>query len=255
MSSLELRNVTVKARGKTLIEDVNLKLSAGEFVALLGPNGAGKSTLFKAALGLMPCSGDALLDGRAVRGISGRERAGLAAWLPQQSQIVEPISVYQFVKAARYRFNETHSQAEIEIVAALKKADVLGYLHRPVTELSGGEQQRVGVAALIAQDAPLLLLDEPANHLDPAQQIELYSLIAQLWRKGRGVLCITHDVNMLRHVGSPDVRVVGMAHGRTQFETTYGAPDLPESVGQLFSVQMDVVESSGQRLLIHKGSA
>ena len=248
MSSLELRNVTVKARGKTLIEDVNLKLSAGEFVALLGPNGAGKSTLFKAALGLMPCSGDALLDGRAVRGISGRERAGLAAWLPQQSQIAEPISVYQFVKAARYRFNETHSEAEIEILAALKKADVLEYLHRPVTELSG-------VAALIAQDAPLLLLDEPANHLDPAQQIELYSLIAQLWRKGRGVLCITHDVNMLRHVSSPDVRVVGMAHGRTQFETTYGASDLPESVGQLFNVQMDVVESSGQRLLIHKGSA
>ena len=253
--SLEFRNVTVTARGRKLVEDISLTVKPGEFVALLGPNGAGKTTLFKAALGLMPCTGEALLDGRLVRSIPGRERAGLAAWLPQQSQIVEPVSVYQFVKAARFRFDETYDKAEIEVVAALARANALENLHRPVTELSGGEQQRVGVAALIAQDAPLLLLDEPANHMDPAQQIELYGLIAELWRKGRGVLCITHDVNMLRHVGSPDVRVVGMAKGRIQFETSYGADDLPEHVGRLFDVRMDVLESGGQRLLVHQGKA
>lgn len=251
--SLELRNITVTARGRKLIDDVNLTVKPGEFVALLGPNGAGKTTLFRAALGLIPCTGEALLAGRPVRDIPGRERAGLAAWLPQQSQIVEPVSVYQFVKAARFRFSESYEQAEIEVVAALARANALGNLHRPVTELSGGEQQRVGVAALIAQDAPLLLLDEPANHMDPAQQIELYGLISELWKKGRGVLCITHDVNMLRHVGSPDVRVVGLADGRVRFETAYGADDLPQQVGRLFDVRMDVLESNGQRLLIPQG--
>ena len=255
MSSLELTNVSVTARGKALIEDVSLKLAAAEFVALLGPNGAGKTTLFKAALGLLPCTGDALLDGRDVRGIPGRERAGLAAWLPQQSRITEPISVFQFVQAARFRFSETQPESKSAVEEALEAADVLKFRDRAVTQLSGGEQQRVGVAALIAQDAPLMLLDEPANHMDPSQQIELYSLIARQWRKGRGVLCITHDVNMLRHVGSEEVRVVGMADGRTQFETTYGATDLPYHVGRLFNVTMDVVESGGQRILVHQGPA
>lgn len=254
MTSLELRNATVTARGKALIEDVSLKLRAGEFVALLGPNGAGKTTLLKASLGLVPCSGTALLDGRPVGAMAGRERAGLAAWLPQQSHLFEPISVFQFVRAARYRFSETRSQGDAAVLDALTKADVLGFMHRPVNELSGGEQQRVGVAALIAQDAPLLLLDEPANHLDPAQQIELYSLVARLWRGGRGVLCITHDVNMLRHLGSPDVRVIGLSGGRAQFETTYGADDLAEQVGRLFNVRMETVTAGGQRLLVHQGS-
>lgn len=255
MSSLELTDVSVSARGKELIQEVSLKLNASEFVALLGPNGAGKTTLFKAALGLMPCSGEALLDGRPVRSIPGRERAGMAAWLPQQSRVAEAVSVFEFVKSARYRFNETHTEAEREVESALERADVLRFRHRPLTSLSGGEKQRVGVASLIAQDAPLLLLDEPANHMDPAQQIELYGLIADLWRNGRGVLCITHDVNMLRHVGSPNIRVIGMADGRTRFETTYGADDLPDRVGRLFNVHMDVLESGGQRLLVHQGKA
>ncbi|MBZ0137202.1 MAG: ABC transporter ATP-binding protein [Planctomycetes bacterium] len=255
MSSLELRDVTVTARGKALVENVSLSLHAGEFVALLGPNGAGKTTLLRAALGLVPCRGEALLDGRPVRDIPARERAGLAAWLPQQSHVAEPVTVYEFVKAARYRFAETSAEAEREVVAALTKADVLEHLHHPVTELSGGELQRVGVAALIAQDAPLLLLDEPANHMDPSQQIGLYRLIAGLWRDGRGVLCITHDVNMLRHVGSGDVRVVGMADGRAQFETSFSADNLPEHVGRLFNVRMDVVQSNGQRLLVPQGTA
>jgi iron complex transport system ATP-binding protein len=159
------------------------------------------------------------------------------------------------VKAARFRFNESYAEAERAVVAALARADVLHVLHRAVPELSGGEQQRVAAAALIAQDAPLLLLDEPANHLDPAQQIEIYALFAELWRKGRGVLCITHDVNMLRHVGSPEVRVMGMAQGRVRFETTYGAANLADEVGRLFGVRMEVVEASGQRLLVHQERA
>jgi len=157
--------------------------------------------------------------------------------------------VQEQVTAARYRFSETHAAAEEGARAALEAAGAGHFADRTVTELSGGEAQRVAVAGLIAQETPLLLLDEPANHLDPAQQIELYSLIGRLWREGHGVLCITHDVNMLRYVGGP-VRVIGLGAGRVRFECEYDSPELPKHVGELFNVAMDVVESGNQRLLV-----
>lgn len=251
-NSLELANVSVHARGKALVEAVDLSLAEGEFIALVGPNGAGKTTLLRAALGLTRATGTVRLGGQEVGSLTPRERAGKIAWLPQQALISEPLTVFQFVLAARYRFSETHADAERETLAALAKANALGFLSSPVIELSGGEQQRVAVAALIAQDAPLLLLDEPANHLDPAQQIELYSLFGNLWRKGKGVLCITHDINMLRHVGreADRIRVVGMARGHVQFECAFDAADLPALIGKLFDVEMQSIDAGGRRLLI-----
>ena len=253
MTSLELLNVSVRARGKTLLQDVSLRLQQGEFVALLGPNGAGKTTLLRAALGLLPAEGSVLLDGQPVREMPGRERAAKLAWLPQQGQAAEPITVLEQVTAARFRFHETHHAAEAGALAALNAAGAAQFAARHVNELSGGEAQRVAVAGMIAQETPLLLLDEPANHLDPAQQIELYRLIARLWREGRGVLCITHDVNMLRFVGDAAVRVVGLAEGRVRFECEYGAPELPGHVGGLFNVGIEIVQAGADRLLVPSG--
>jgi iron complex transport system ATP-binding protein len=252
MTDLELNEVSVHARGKALIEEVCLTLREGDFVALLGPNGAGKTTLLRAALGLMPISGSALLAGRAVRDIPGRERAGLAAWLPQQALVLEAISSLDLVTAARFRFNESRASAEQAARTALEHTGAGEFANRLISRLSGGEQQRVAVAALLAQEAPLLLLDEPANHLDPAQQISLYALFGRLWREGRGILCITHDVNMLRHVGAgaEKIRVVGMSGGRVKFEAAYGSEDLAAHIASLFDVAIDAVQSQGRRLLI-----
>lgn len=244
-SSLELSGVTVRARGKALIEDVSLKLDEGGFVALLGPNGAGKTTLLRAALGLASIEGACLLNGKPVGAYSGRERAGIIAWLPQQALVSEPITALELVAAARYRFNETHPASVSAAREALAHTGASEFADRTVTSLSGGEHQRVAIAALIAQDAPLLLLDEPANHLDPAQQIELYRLFGKLWREGRGILCITHDVNLLRHVGEAggaQIRVAGMADGQMRFEAPFTSDDLPAQVGALFDVEMRRVE-------------
>lgn len=251
MTTLELARVSVHARGKTLLEEISLRLDEGEFVALLGPNGAGKTTLLRAALGLNDARGDVTLDGRAVRSIPGRERAAKIAWLPQQALIAEPITVLEQVTAARYRFSETHREATAGAMRALESAGAAEFAQRNAVELSGGEQQRVAIAGLIAQETPLLLLDEPANHLDPAQQIELYRVIGRLWREGRGILCITHDVNILRYLEAHrPLRVVGLGAGRVQFECEYTSPELAENAGALFNVAMDVVETAGQRLLV-----
>jgi iron complex transport system ATP-binding protein len=249
---LELRGVSVSARGKCLLEDIYLSLQDGDFIALLGPNGAGKTTLLRAALGHVPCSGEVTLDGQVIRDLSGRRRAARVAWLPQHTHAIEPITALAWVEAARYRFAEPAGIAERAALQAMRRTRSDQLAPRLVTELSGGEQQRVALAALVAQEAPLLCLDEPANHLDPAQQVELYRLLGELWRAGHGILCITHDVNMLRHVGgeAKDIRVVGLAEGRIRFEHPLTAPQLPQALGDLFQLEFQALERDGQRFFL-----
>jgi iron complex transport system ATP-binding protein len=252
---LDLKGVSVHAAGKALLEDVNLRLAEGEFVALLGPNGAGKTTLLRTALGLLPADGQVLLGGKPVRTYSGRQRAALAAWLPQQALVTEPVTALDFVCGARYRFAETRATAQAAATDALEQAGAGVFADRVVSTLSGGEQQRVAIAAMLAQEAPLLLLDEPGNHLDPGQQIALYSLIGRLWQRGHGVLCITHDINLLTRLGNAErVRVVGISEGRIRFDIPLSSADLPAQLGSLFSVEFAVVEASGHRAFLPVGA-
>lgn len=248
-TELALNDVAVEAGGKRLLDGVTLRVKEGEFVALVGPNGAGKTTLLRAALGLMPASGNVLLNRKPVRAYSGRERAGLVAWLPQQALITESLTALDLVAGARYRFNESRSSADAAAREALQRAGAEKFEQRFVNTLSGGEQQRVAVAAMLAQEAPLLLLDEPANHLDPGQQIALYRLFGELWRRGKGVLCITHDVNLLAHAGK-GVRVAGLKEGKLAFELPDNAEDLPAKLEYLFSTPFTSIETKTRRVLI-----
>jgi iron complex transport system ATP-binding protein len=254
MSTLQLESVTVTASHATLLDGVSLSMGAGEFVALVGPNGAGKTSLIRTALGLTPLSsGSVQLGGKPVASLSGRERAAMAAWLPQHSAITEDLTALELVAAARYRFHESRASALDASRNALMKAGAAEFEARIVTRLSGGEQQRVAFACLLAQEAPLLLLDEPANHLDPAQQIALYTLIGQMWRDGHAILCITHDVNLLSFATrgrEHECRVLGLSKGAFAFESRLDAPGLGASLSKLFGVQLDAVSHSGRRVFL-----
>jgi iron complex transport system ATP-binding protein len=250
---LKLEQVTITRRGRRLLDDVSLALEAGELLALVGPNGAGKTTLLRAMLGLIrPDGGRVLLDRDRVDELEPRARAACVAWLPQHSAAAEELSALEVVTAARFRFDESFAVSCREAARALERVGVGGGVsERPLRTLSGGERQRVALAGLLAQAAPLLLVDEPANHLDPAQQIEVYRLLGELWREGKGLVCVTHDVNLLRHLGDPDrVRVAGISAGQLRFEHTFGAPELPARLSSLFDVQMRAFELDGSRVLI-----
>ena len=94
-------------------------------------------------------------------------------------------------------------------------------------------------APLLAQEAPLLLVDEPGNHLDPAQQIAVYSLLGELWRRGAGLLVVTHDINLAKHLGDPSrVRVLGLERGRVAFDTRLDEPSLRAELSQLYGVEL-----------------
>jgi iron complex transport system ATP-binding protein len=255
MTTLELDHVTVEISGRAVLEDVSLRLGASDFIVVLGPNGAGKTTLVRSALGLVkPAGGQLTLDGAPVASLPARVRAAKIAWLPQRGLLVEPTTALDAVAMARFRFREARAASREAAKRALATVHAEAIEERLITELSGGELQRVAFAALLAQEAPLILLDEPASHLDPAYQIELYALVGRLWRSGLGVLCITHDINALAHaVGDEEaarVQIVGLKRGRVDFVARYGDPDLDDRLGALFGIHMASVGVRGRRLFV-----
>lgn len=247
---LALADVSLKVAERALLDGVTLSLGAGELVALLGRNGAGKSTLLKAALGLMaPDRGEILVGETPVSRLSGRQRAARLAWLPQHFAVQEAFTAIELVATARFRFDEPHPASLAAARHALARTGAAALAERAVSTLSGGERQRVAIAVALAQEAPLLLMDEPANHLDPAQQLAMYRLIGELWRAGHGILCVTHDPNLLHHVlaaGEADrVRVVGMHEGRITFQRALDDAALPAALSQLFGLRVARVVHDG----------
>lgn len=258
--SLTIDALTIEAGTARLLDSVSLQIQAGEFVALVGPNGAGKSTLIHAILGLRNItSGSIQVGGQAVGGLSGRERAAQLAWLPQHGQTREPIPVIELLVAARFRFDEGRSIAVKAAEAALASVEASTLRDRSINSLSGGESQRVALAVLRAQEAQFLLLDEPANHLDPVQQLRTYARLGSLWAEGRGLLCVTHDLNLLAAVERPNpdtpIRVVGLRSGQLCFDSHFDSPELPELLSELFQVRFEALSHQGGRHLVVAGEA
>ncbi|MGH9332587.1 MAG: ABC transporter ATP-binding protein [Vicinamibacteria bacterium] len=186
-----------------VLRDLAITLARGSFAGLIGPNGCGKSTLLRLLSGVLaPSRGAIVFEGRALETIPPRERAGFIAYVPQQQRSVFPFTALEVVLTgrtpytSRFRFE---SEADREI--AMRALEEIGASHlapRPVTELSGGEQQMVSVARALAQNAKLLLLDEPAAALDLKHRAQLSSALRRL-REERGLtaLIVTHDLQML----------------------------------------------------------
>jgi iron complex transport system ATP-binding protein len=252
LTELALRQVSLVVGKRALLQDVDFRAASGDFVAVVGPNGAGKSSLLRAALGLLaPSTGSVSIDGSPANSLSGRERAARVAWLPQQLAPSEPLTALEIVMAARYRFDESRIAARRAAQAALGRLGVAELAERRIDRVSGGERQRVALAALLAQEARLLLVDEPANHLDPGHQAETYRLLGELWREGYGVVAVTHDVNLLAHAGrASELRVVGLAAGAIRFETHYADPALASQLGALFGIEMGTFETAGRRFIV-----
>lgn len=199
---LVIENLTVSYRRVLALENISLATSCGNRVALIGPNGAGKSTLLKAIAGLVPRdSGNILWRGTAVRKWS-RE----FAYLPQREEVdwSFPITVRGLVEMGRYpqtgwwrRFNAADTAAVESALEALALTDLQ---HRQIRELSGGQQQRAFLARALAQEAHVLLLDEPFTGLDRNASHLLGNLLAKLSHEGRLVIASHHDLNTVTHL-------------------------------------------------------
>lgn len=198
---LSLRDVRVGLCGREVLNGVSLQVGAGEIVALLGPNGAGKTTLLRTGLGLAPlASGEVLLGGLAPHGLSARGRALRAAYLPQRPQSIWPIRVDALVALGRYAHggipDRLGPRDRAAVDAAIQACALGGLRTRRMDELSGGEKARAHLARALAQETPLLLLDEPTAGLDPAQSLAVADILRARAAAGAGILFSTHDVSL-----------------------------------------------------------
>jgi len=215
---LEARRLRVGYDVREVIRDADLALRRGEFAGLIGPNGAGKTTLLRALAGRMrPEAGAVLLEGRPMAQRPRREVARLLAVVPQLSTPPFEFTVREIVAMGRTphlgRLQGERTEDRDAIERALDLTDTAALAERPVTELSGGEFQRVVIARALAQEAPVMLLDEPAAHLDLGHQAAIFDLLVRLNREeGRSILCVSHDLNLAAQYCD---RLIVLVDGRT----------------------------------------
>jgi iron complex transport system ATP-binding protein len=192
---LVAERVSLQVRGRWLVRDVSMTVERGEVVALVGPNGAGKSSLLRVLAGdVPPTSGRALLDGRPVGDYRSRELALVRAVLPQQTVLQFGFTVREVVEMGRGPRGA--GPRDGVVVDCLRRTDTLHLAERIYPSLSGGEQARVTLARVLAQQAPVLLLDEPTAALDLHHQQLVMDIARELAAGGASVLVILHDLNL-----------------------------------------------------------
>lgn len=228
MSDLVLDALTVRASGKLLLDGVSASLAPGQLTAVVGPNGAGKSTLLRAIANIISSSGSVHIGETDLRALKPIERARRLAYLPQAHELAWDISVTDMVALGRFAFGAVpgrlRTEDEIAVARAMRDTGCTDLAHRAVTSLSGGEQALACLARVLAADTPLLLADEPAAALDPANQYRVMECLAARARAGRTVIVVLHDLSLVAQFADSvlwlhDAKLV--AHGpatRGEFE-------------------------------------
>ncbi len=200
MNALEVRRLTVSYGGRPVLWDVDAHFPAQSLSAIVGPNGAGKSTLLRACVGLVPTdAGQSLVFGRPAR-----EALSQVAYVPQRNAVDWdfPVTVREVVEMGRYpragwfrRLGPGHREA---VDSALERVGMAAYADRQIGRLSGGQRQRVFIARALAQDTPVLLLDEPFAGVDARTEAALLDLMRELAEDGRSLVLVHHDLGTVR---------------------------------------------------------
>jgi iron complex transport system ATP-binding protein len=201
VTALRLTAVTAGYRGRPVVRDVTVDVPAGSWLAVIGPNGAGKSTLLKAVAGLVHRAGEVLVDGRSVAALGHRERARVIGYAPQTPSLPEGLTVTDYVLLGRTPHLGPlgrEGRSDLRLVAdALRRLDLAALADRPLRTLSGGERQRAVLARVLAQQAGVLLLDEPTTGLDIGHAQSLLELVDRLRRAdGTTVVSTLHDLTL-----------------------------------------------------------
>jgi iron complex transport system ATP-binding protein len=201
---IEFTNVSVRypAADRSALDDVTFSVPRGKVTAVAGPNGSGKSTLVRSLLRRVDlASGSITVDGDDVASITARELALRVAVAPQREDPAFAMSVREYVGLGRYPtlglWQAPGSRDRAAVATAMQRAGVTGFANRSTDALSGGEWQRVRIARSLAQEASMLVLDEPTTFLDLSHEMSLFELLHSLALDGLGVMVVSHQLNLL----------------------------------------------------------
>ena len=198
---LQCKQIGLTRQRRQIIDNLSVSFTSGQFIGLIGPNGAGKSSLLNLLMGLSePDAGRIELHGQALQHYTRREIAQQVSLVPQDTSINYAFSVREIVAMGRNpylgAFQPESAQDRGIVENALQKADLTSMADRNIDQLSGGERQRVFIARALAQQTPILLMDEPTANLDLCHQLEILELVSQLAAQGHLVIAALHDLQM-----------------------------------------------------------
>lgn len=240
---LRAENVTVRYGDQSVVDELSFHLKEGQWLMLVGPNGAGKSTLIETISQGVPYAGRILLEGRDIRSFKTAQLARKVGVLAQKNSVGYAYSVEEVVGLGRYAYTSGFLSARDDggrdqVDQALALTGLTELRRASVLTLSGGELQRTFLAQVFAQNPQLLILDEPANHLDLVYQKHIFSLIEE-WLKqpGRAVMSVVHDLSLARRYGT---HAVLMNHGRSVAQGEIAAVLTPENLQRVYA--MDVYQ-------------
>jgi len=229
-----------------ILHGIDLRLPAGRWTSIVGPNGAGKSTLLRVLAGLLPCSGDVLLQGQRIGALTARERARRLAWLGQNESAADDLSVHDVAMLGRLPHQPwlaSPSAADRSAVEqALRATQAWEWRDRLLGRLSGGERQRVLLARALAVRADVLLMDEPLANLDPPHQADWLALVRGLAGSGKTVVSVLHEISLALHADE----LVVVDAGRVVHQGACADPATHRALEHVFGGRIAVRALDGQ---------
>lgn len=256
MSWIQTNQLGKQIANKTLLRDVTLSIEPADFVGVLGPNGSGKTTFLKILAGVDPSYlGEVTLNLIPLRNYSAKGLAQFVAYVPQQVFFPFALTVWDVVSLGRFpwkkRFSKWNVEDEQKIFSLLKKFNLMAFRDRNVQTLSGGELQRVLLARALAQDPRILILDEPASHLDPLHQQELVTLLKELQTEEKiTLITVFHDVNLASRVCN---KIIWLKQGQMVGFGEASNLLTPQKIHDIFGLVVEeLVTSCGQKVFVPK---
>ncbi|MBT8201767.1 MAG: ABC transporter ATP-binding protein, partial [Acidimicrobiia bacterium] len=252
MTGVTARKVGARYNGTPVLSDVDLSAGPGEWLVVIGPNGAGKTSLLRVLAGVLAATGEVLLDGTHLTSMRRRDIAARVAVVPQIPVIPDGVTVFDYVMLGRtpyipyWRLEGPEDRRRVRDV--LTRLDLEKFGSRPIASLSGGERQRAVLARALAQDASVLLLDEPTTALDLGHQQQVLELVDAL-RHEHGLIVIStlHDLTFAAQFGD---RVVLLVDGRVVAEGSPQAVLQADILAAHFGAAVEVVTGSDGPVLV-----
>jgi iron complex transport system ATP-binding protein len=231
---------------RTVLHGIDLDIAQGQWTSILGPNGAGKSTLLKALAGLVPHSGTVSLLGQPLHQFAPRQRARLLAWLGQNESSADDLSAWDVVMLGRLPHQAWLAPASEKDIAAVERSlrytQAWAWRHRPLSQLSAGERQRVLLARALAVEAQVLLMDEPLANLDPPHQADWLCVVEALLAHGTTVVSVLHEITIALNAQ----RLVVMQDGRVTHHGATADAATRDAVCQAFDKRIAIYPLNGQ---------
>ncbi|MGW5772160.1 ABC transporter ATP-binding protein [Streptomyces longwoodensis] len=245
VNRLSAENVTLAYDQRVIAEQLSVEIPDHSFTVIVGPNACGKSTLLRALSRMLkPSRGRVLLDGQAIQSLPAKQVARTLGLLPQSSIAPDGITVADLVGRGRYPhqglLRQWSAEDERVVRESMRQTGVAELAERYVDELSGGQRQRVWIAMALAQQTPLLLLDEPTTYLDIQHQIDVLDLCAELHEEqGRTLVAVLHDLN---HAARYATHLVALKAGRVVAQGTPREVVTAELVEEVFHLRCQVID-------------